>query len=328
MTAILVTGGGGFVGRYLVPALQAPGDRVRVLALPGEDTSWLEARGVEVLRGDVREPETLVAAMRGIDAVVHLAAMMGIWSSWESYRAVNVDGTRNVCAAALDAGVRRLVHVSSWTAYGMNLRRTVAEDSPLTPPHEPYAASKAEADAMVQDLTGKGLPAVIVRPGTIFGPGDRLNFGRIADGIRNGRWLIVGSGGNALPLVFVTDVVEGLLRVLRADRAVGQAYNITNDRPLTQREAWELVAESLGASPPRRHVPYGALLGVAYAAEQAARLTGARQPLITRHGVMLFGGDNRHSIDKARRELGYEPQVPLREGLRLTADWYRTATAA
>jgi len=327
---VLITGGNGLLGRCLVGKLLERGDRVRVLALPEEDTSWLEARGVSVLRGDVRDPQTLVAPTRGAEGVLHLAAMMGVWRPLRDYHAVNVTGTKNVCRAALDAGVRRLVHVSSWTVYGLNLGRVATEDLPLAPMPEPYGASKAEADAVVQRLVAdEGLPAAIIRPGTFFGPGDRLHFGRIADRIRTGRWITIGSGRNALPFVYVTDVAQGLLLALDRDEAVGQAYNITNDRPLSQEEAWRAIADEIGARPPRVRVPYHPLLAAGYAAEQVAKAARVRsQPPVTRLGVMLFGGDNRHSIDKARRDLGYAPSMPLREGVRLAAAWYRDERAA
>jgi nucleoside-diphosphate-sugar epimerase len=327
---VLITGGNGLLGRHLVAELLERGDGVRVLALPDEDTSWLEAHGVAVHRGDVRSPQTLVAPMRGAEGVLHLAAMMGVWRPLRDYHAVNVTGTANVCRAALDAGVRRLVHVSSWTVYGLNLGRVATEDLPLDPMPEPYGVTKAEADAMVQQLIAEeGLPAVIIRPGTFFGPGDRLHFGRIADRIRTGRWITIGSGRNALPFVYVTDVAQGLLLALDRDQAVGQAYNISNDRPLSQEEAWREIADEIGARPPRLRVPYHPLLAAGYAAEQVAKVARVRrQPPVTRLGVMLFGGDNRHSIDKARRDLGYAPKVPLREGVRLAAAWYREQGAA
>jgi nucleoside-diphosphate-sugar epimerase len=321
----LITGGTGFLARNLIPALQERGHAVRALALPGEDIGWLEQRGVAVSRGDIREPDTLRAPMRDVDCVYHLAALMGPFLPMKDYHAVNVTGTENVCRAALSAGVRRLIHISSWTVYGMNLGDPVTEKMPLRPLKEPYAVTKAHGDELVRRLVAEqGLPAVIVRPGTIFGPGDRLNFGRIADGLERRRWVTVGSGRNALPLVYVTDVVQGLLLALDAEHGVGQAYNITNDSPLTQQEAWSAIAEAIGARPPRIHVPYRPLCAVAYASERIAMLGNYRfDPLVTRHGAMLFGGDNRHSIDKARRELGYSPRVSLREGLGVTGQWYR-----
>jgi nucleoside-diphosphate-sugar epimerase len=280
---------------------------------------------VTVYSGDIRQPEALMEPMQGVASVFHLAAMMGVWRPMQDYYAVNVTGTENVCRAALKARVRRLVHISSWTAYGMNLGRPATEDLPLTPRKEPYAATKAEGDKLVQRLIAEeGLPAVIIRPGTFFGPGDRLHFGRIADRLRSGRWITIGSGRNALPFVYVTDVIQGLLLASNQERAVGQAYNITNDRPMTQQEAWRAIADEIGARPPRIRVPYHALFAAGYAAEQVAKVRHAQnQPIVTRLGVMLFGGDNRHSIEKARRELGYMPQVPLREGVRLAAAWYR-----
>jgi 2-alkyl-3-oxoalkanoate reductase len=296
-----------------------------VLALPEEDTRWLDDRGVTVYRGDVRWPDTLTSPMSGVAAVFHLAGLMGVWRPLQDYRAVNVTGTRNVCMAALAAGVGRLVHVSSWTVYGMDLGTPAREDFLLRPFREPYATTKAEGDLAVQQMIADDhLPAVIIRPGTFFGPGDRLHYGRMADRLRARRGVIVGCGENALPFVFITDVIQGLLLAFDREHAVGQAYNISNDRPLTQQQVLDAIARDIGSSPPAIHIPYPVLYAAGSAVERVASLTGSRrQPILTRLGVKLFGTDNRHAIDKAQRELGYKPQVPVREGLRLTAAWYR-----
>jgi nucleoside-diphosphate-sugar epimerase len=321
---ILITGGNGLLGRHLVAALQARGVSVGVLALPAEDTRWLDQHSVAVYRGDVREPETLAAPMSGVRAVFHLAGMMGVWRPMTDYQAVNVTGTENVCRAALAAGVGRLVHVSSWTVYGMDLGQPAREDFLLRPFAEPYAVTKAAGDVAVQRMiTEDHLPAVIIRPGTFFGPADQLHFGRMADRLRAGKGVIVGAGDNALPFVYVTDVVQGLLLALDHPNAVGQAFNITNDSPLTQQEMLDAIARETGTSPPRVHVPYRALCSAGYLAERLAVVSGTEaQPMVTRLGVKLFGTDNRHSIDKARRELGYEPRTSLLEGVRLAASWY------
>jgi nucleoside-diphosphate-sugar epimerase len=322
---VLITGGNGLLGRHLIAALQDRGDSVRVLALPEEDTRWLRQRGVAVHRGDVRWPDALAAPMSGVAAVLHLAGMMGVWRPLEDYRDVNVTGTHNVCRAALAEGVSRIVHVSSWTVYGMDLGRPAREDFLLRPFREPYAITKAEGDAAVQRMIADDhLPAVIIRPGTFFGPGDRLHFGRMADRLRAGKGVVVGRGDNALPFVYVTDVAQGLLLALDCDHAVGQAYNISNDRPLTQQQLLEAIASDIGAKPPTVHVPYRALYAAGGAAERMASLTSSqRQPVVTRLGVKLFGTENRHAIDKAQRELGYTPQVTIRDGVRLAAAWYR-----
>jgi len=261
--------------------------------------------------------------------VVHLAGMMGLWRPLADYQEVNVTGTENVCRAALSEGAR-VVHVSSWTVYGMDLGTPAREDFPVSPFREPYALTKAAGDLAVQRMIADdGLCATIIRPGTFFGPGDRLHFGRMADRLRAGKGVIVGRGDNALPFVYVSDVVQGLLLGLDNEQALGQAYNITNDRPLTQEQLLRAIAQAVGAKPPRRHVPYRPLYAAGYLAERVANPGRSQhQPVVTRLGVKLFGTDNRHAIDKARRELGYEPRVDLAEGVRLAASWYRAPDAA
>jgi nucleoside-diphosphate-sugar epimerase len=325
MSTILITGGNGFVGRHVISALQDRGDRVRVLALPGEDVSWLQERGVAVYRGDIRAPESLAQPVRGADAVLHLAAMMDVWRPIEDYRAVNVTGTENVCRAALAADVRRLVHMSSSSVYGVALGRPADESFPLAPFPDPYPITKAEGDRLVQRMIAEDhLPAVIIRPDQIFGPGDHLHFGTMADRLRSGHGIVIGSGDNTMPFVYVADIVRGLLLALDHDQAVGEAYNITNDQPLTQAQMLQAIAQEIGASPPRLHVPYRALYAAGYLAERLAMLAPSRaRPPITRLGVAFFGTDNRYAIGKARRELGYSPQVGLRDAVRITAAWYQ-----
>jgi nucleoside-diphosphate-sugar epimerase len=324
MSTVLITGGNGFVGRQLTAALLDRGDEVRVLALPGEDASRLRQRGVAVYHGDIRAPESLPQPLQGADAVIHLAAMMDVWRPIEDYRAVNVTGTQNMCRAALAAGVRRFVHMSSSSVYGVGLGRPADESFPLAPFPDPYPVTKAAGDRLVQRMIAEDrLPAVIIRPDQIFGPGDHLHFGKMAERLRAGRGIVVGRGDNTMPFVYVTDVVQGLLLALDRDQAVGQAYNITNDRPLTQQQFLEAIAGGIGAGPPRLHIPYRALYAAGYLAERLATAAPSRsRPPLTRLGVAFFGTDNRYAIGKARRELGYSPQVDLRDGIRATATWY------
>lgn len=321
---MLLTGGNGFLGRNLVSALRERGDNVRVLALPMEDTTWLEKCGVEIFRGDIRIPDTLTAPMHGVDGVFHLAAMIGAWRPMRAYYAVNVAGTEHVCRAALASHVRRIVHISSAMVYNMAIGRPVAEDDPLEPLGEPYSVTKAEGDRIVQRMIADDhLPAVIIRPGTLFGPGDHLNFGRIADRVRARRAIIIGTGHNAVPIVYVSDVVQGLLLAMDQERALGQIYNIGSDQPLSQKALFASIAHEIGVPPPRIHMPYHMLYAAAYAAERIAGVSHSPvPPFVTRHGVKLYGADNQLSIDKARRELGYMPQVPLPEGIRFSAAWY------
>ena len=324
---ILVTGGSGFLASHLIRALQERGHAVRALVLPSSDTTLLEQAGVDIHTGDVRLPDTLAGAMRGIDAVFHLAAAIGVRRPLREYHAVNVTGTQNVCRAAQTAGVKRLVHVSSTSVYKQGLGVPVDETAPLAPPPDPYAVTKAAGDSLVQRLIAEEqLPASIVRTTTIFGPGDELNFGRIAQRLVAGAGIVIGPGDNRVPVASVDDVVRGLLLVLEHD-AAGEIYNITDDRCPTQLELLREIADQLGARPPRIHVPYGLLYGTAFLAESLAKAARREHALVTRFGVLLYGADNRFAIDKARDELGYEPRVSLRQLVSAAAGWYRGRTA-
>jgi nucleoside-diphosphate-sugar epimerase len=325
---ILVTGGSGFLASHLIRALQKRGHAVRALVLPSSDTTLLAQADVEIHTGDVRLPETLAPAMRQVDAVFHLAAAIGVRRPLSEYHAVNVAGTENVCRAALAAGVKRLVHVSSTSVYKQGLGTPVDETSPPAPPPDPYAVTKAAGDRLVQRLVAEDrLPASIVRTSTIFGPGDDLNFGRIAHRLLAGTGIVIGSGRNRVPFAYVDDVVRGLLLVLEHEAAEGEIYNITDDSCPTQAELLREIADQLGAGMPRIQVPYGLLYGTAFLAERLAQATRSEHALVTRFGVMLYGADNRFAIDKARRELGYEPRVSLRQGVSVAAEWYRERAA-
>lgn len=321
---ILVTGGNGFLGHNLISALQERGDHVRVLALPSEDTTRLEERGVAIFRGDIRSPEDLIAPMRGVEGVFHLAAMIGVWRAMEDYYAVNVTGTENVCRAAMSAGVHRIVYISSAMVYDMAAGRAATEDDFLEPLDEPYSWTKAQGDMLVQRLIREEhLPATIVRAGTLIGPGDRLNFGRMTDRIRAGKGIIIGSGKNIIPLVYITDLVQGLILALDSKQAEGKIYNLSNDQAITQKVFYSTIAREIGVAAPRIYVPYFPLYFAAHLAERLAVFSNNRiLPFLTRHGVKLYGADNRLSIEKARRELGYAPKVSLLQAIHITCDWY------
>ncbi|GHO75315.1 3 beta-hydroxysteroid dehydrogenase/Delta 5--_4-isomerase [Ktedonobacter sp. SOSP1-85] len=320
---VLVTGATGLLGGHLVKALRERDEWVRALVLPAEDARSLEELGVEVVRGDITEAGALVEAVRGSELVFHLAGMMGVWRPLAEYRRVNVEGTRNLYKVAMEAGVRRFVHTSSHTVYGLGYGRFLTEDEPLRPDNDSYSLSKAEGDRLVRRLMlTSPMETVIIRPGTFFGPGDRLHFARMAEKLRRGRGVILGRGDNHLPFCYVDDIVQGYLLAGYHPQAPGNVYNITNDQPLTQLEMFSEIADAVGGERPRLHLPYQPIrLGAICAEKLVARMTRTR-PLVTELGALMFGSDNKHSIEKARRELGYAPQVGLRKGIQLAAQWF------
>ena len=215
------------------------------------------AQGVEVVRGDVTDASTLAQAVKDIELIIHLAGMMGVNRPLADYRLVNVTGSENLYRAAQAAGVRRFVHTSSHTVYGLGYGRFLTEQDALRPDPDPYSMTKAEGDRLLRRLMlTSNMETVILRPGTFFGPGDRLHFGRIAQRMKNGKGVIVGRGDNALPFCYVTDIVQGFLLAVYHEKAPGNVYNISNDRPLTQQEIFNAIADDVDGQRPTRHLPY------------------------------------------------------------------------
>jgi nucleoside-diphosphate-sugar epimerase len=320
---VLVTGATGLLGSHLIKELQQRREQIRALVLPLENADQLVEQGVEVVRGDISDANTLGPAVKDIEILFHLAGMMGVWRPLAEYRLVNVTGSENLYHAAQHAGVRRYVHTSSHTVYGLGYSRFLTEHDALRPDPDPYSLSKAEGDRLMRRLLlSSPVETVILRPGTFFGPGDRLHFGRMAQKLKAGKGVILGHGENALPFCYVTDIVQGFLLAAYHEHAPGNVYNITNDHPLTQQELFDAIADAVGGTRPTRHLPYlPVYYGSMVAEKVVARLTHTR-PLVTQLGAMIFGSDNRHSVEKARRELGYEPKVDLRTGIQLAAEWF------
>ncbi len=326
---VLVTGAGGFVGGHLVEALADRGHDVRAMVQPGEAAHCLQraSDGIETVEGDLTDRGSLKRAVRGVQRVYNVAARTGTWGLEAAYTAVNVRGLGDLIEEAMEAGVGRVVHTSSITVYGHNVKGTVTEDHPYHAEDNPYSRSKIAGEELIGRLVReRGAPVVIVRPGWVYGPGDVANFARIVQLVQSGRGFLFGRGDNVVPIVYVKDVAEGLARAGEApDDAVGCAYNIVDDRRVTQAEYLNTIADALHVRHPSLQLPFAALYSAGRTAELLWRAAGRRKgapPPLTTYGVTLIGRDQRFSIDRARRELGYAPAFDLKRGVEAGVRWY------
>jgi nucleoside-diphosphate-sugar epimerase len=325
---ILVTGAAGFLGSHVTELLAARGDPARALIHPAERAGWLSETGAEVCRADIREDAAVRAAMTGVEVVIHCAARTGPWGPTSEYEQTNVRGLETVVRAALAVGGRRMVHVSSITVHGNDIRGRADESAPLRAEPNPYSRSKVAAERLLQRLIRQeGAPVTIVRPGWIYGPRDNASFARLARMIESGRMTTLGSGSNHLPLIYVGDAAEGLLAAAAAgDHAVGRPYLLVNEERVTQRQYVGMIAAELGVHPPGRRIPYRLAILLGAAAEGLGHLTRRQQPPpVMRYGLQLLGGESRFDIRRARRELGFVPRVRMADGVRSSVDWYRAA---
>lgn len=323
---VLVTGAAGLLGSHVAELSLERGHVVRVMVRPNENVSWLAQRGVEVCQGDLTDRSFLEAAVDGIDYALHCAARTGPWGNESEYERVNVYGPKLLVEVAMAAGVRRIVHVSSITVHGIDIHGTADEEAPLQGGTDPYSKTKVAGERVLQQLIrDKGAPVTIVRPGLIYGPRDSNSFGRFVRLIEKGKMVLFGSGNNHLPLIYVRDVAEGILLASEAEQAVGRAYLLVNDDPVTQRDYFNAIAKELGVPPPRLHIPYHLALALGATVETVGHLTRMKQPPpLMRFGLQQLGGENLFVISRARNELGFCPQITLAEGVRQGIAWYRT----
>src|SRR5438874_9274739 len=217
---VLVTGATGLLGSHLTEVLVERGERVRALVRPGEDARRLAHPAVEICRGDLADRAALDAALRGVDRVLHCAARTGPWGPPAAYETANGRGLAALVEGALAAGVRRVVHVSSITVHGNDVRGRADETAPLRVEPNPYSRSKVAGERLLaRMMRERGAPLTIVRPGWIYGPGDVASFARFAAMIQRGQMVMIGAGRNHIPLIYVRDVAQGIVLASETARA-------------------------------------------------------------------------------------------------------------
>ena len=309
-----ISGGAGFLGLHLARRLLANGRNVRTLDLAPLAEPELEA-SVDELRGDVRDPAACAQLVTGAEVLVHAAAALPILGSRQAIRSVNVDGTAALLAAALEAGVRRAILISSTAVYGVPEKHPIVEDDPLVGVGH-YGESKIKAEEVTRELGRRGLEVVIVRPKTFIGP-ERLGvFEILFDWIREGRRIyVLGDGTNRYQLLAVEDLVDAVVRAADADIA-GETLNVGAGGFGTVRDDLEALIAHAGSSSRVTPVPARPAELVLRALE-LARLS----PLAEWH-YKTAHRDSFVDVSRAERLLGWRPRLSNADALTRTYDWY------
>lgn len=320
---VLVTGATGFMGSHLARMLSLAGHHVRVLVRATSRLDLLDDVEVETVTGDLTDAQGLRRAVSGTQAVFHIAAVYrdaGLPDS--AYYNVNVEGTRRLAEAALAEGGVPFIYCSSCGVHGEVANPPVDETAPYNP-GDVYQLTKVEAEKLVLALQReRGLPAVILRPVGIYGPGDR-RFLKLFRGVTRRRFPMVGRGKVFYHLTHVEDVARGFLRAAETPAAIGDVFILAGARFTTVRELVELIAREAEVRPPRVLVPVAPAYAAAVLCETVCRPLGIEPPLYRRR-LDFFLKNRAFKIDKARRVLGWEPRIGLEEGIRGTLAWYRS----
>jgi nucleoside-diphosphate-sugar epimerase len=310
-----ISGGAGFLGLHLARRLLADGHTVRTLDVAALDDAGLEQR-VDEIRGDIRDLAAVRGLVEGADVVVHAAAALPIQAKREAIWSANVDGTANVLGSARDAGVRRVVFISSTAVYGIPEKHPIHEDDPLVGVGH-YGESKIAAEDVCRRFAGEGLDVVIIRPKTFIGP-ERLGvFEILFDWIHDGRRVyVLGSGRNRYQLLAVEDLVEAIVAAAECPGVGGEAINVGAREFGTVRSDLQALIEHAGSSSRLTPIP-------AKPAELALRTLELLRlsPLAEWH-YKTAHRDSFVDVSKAERLLGYAPLLSNEQALSGTYDWY------
>ncbi len=325
MTTVLITGGTGFIGSRLALHCLQRGDRVRIygrLNTPAEraNADTLKSGGAEIILGSMTEKARVVEAAEGSEVVFHLAAAQHEANVPDQvFWDVNLRGTQTVLAASAAVGVKRFVHGSTIGVYGSALGGVIDEDSPLRPDNI-YGITKLAGERAVMAYRDR-LPVVAIRISETYGPGDRRLL-KLFRGVQKGTFFIIGSGDNIHHLIYIQDLIDGLLLAAENENAAGGLFVLAGKEPLTTREMVRSVARVLDRRLPRLQAPMLPFMMAAAAMELTLRPLGIQPPLHRRR-MDFFRKSFLFSRRKSAEILGFVPQVAFDEGAARTADWYR-----
>jgi nucleoside-diphosphate-sugar epimerase len=318
----LVTGAAGFIGSHVIDRLIEAGESVRALVRQPQQGDALRDRGLEVAVGDVRDPAAVQAAVDGVDVVQHCAAATGPAYSKAEIYAINLDGVRNVLDALRRQGKGRLVLLSSINVLGTCNLDHATEDFPCRRAKDPHADVKIDAEALATQYHRQhGTDATILRPGLVYGPRER-NVPTILDAIRRGKFTYIGSRDNIVPMLHISDLVQAMRLAATSPGASGRIYHVTDGAQTTMGEFIEYLAQLIDCPAPQKVLPYFVPHTACVVFEWLERLHLVKgHGPITRVALRFLGTSRLVEIERARKELGYEPKVNFRDGLAATVAW-------
>jgi nucleoside-diphosphate-sugar epimerase len=324
---ILITGGGGFLGTYIIKEL-LKNPKYIVTNFSRHGYTHLENMGVPTIKGDLKNPADIERALsQGFDAIFHVAALAGIWGRFQDFLEINYLGTKNLLEAAEAQGIERFIYTSTPSVvFGKDDLLGVNEDQPYPKEHlTPYAETKSMAEKLVlQKNNSKNFLTCAIRPHLIWGPGDPHLFPRIIQKGKEGKLRIVGDGENLVDIIFVENAA--LAHVLAFEnlkpesQVCGQAYFVGQERPV---KLWDFVNQILGyvkIDPVLNAIDTQSAYRLGWFMEKVFKFAGILkpEPPMTRFVALNLGKSHYFSHEKAKRHFGYYPRVSIEEGLKLT----------
>ncbi|HEY7313635.1 MAG TPA: NAD(P)-dependent oxidoreductase [Gemmataceae bacterium] len=319
----LVTGASGFVGSHVIDALLSQGVSVRAQVRDSAAAQELRNRGVDVTVGDVRDPQVLGEAVRGVDIVYHCAAAVGPAFSQREIHDVGLMGARHLLEGLRQAGSGRAVLLTSVNVLGTRSLDAATEDIPPQRSGDAAADAKVAIEELAHEYEQRhGVDVTVLRPGMIYGPRDRHNVPQMMRALRRGKFAFIGSRDNVAPIVYISDVVQAMLAAGNMPASRGRLYHITDGSRTTIGEFIDELAKRIDCPVPKKVLLYAVPYLGCVVFEWLSRLRIYRgRPPIVRNSLRHLGTSRSFSIERAAKELGYVPRVSYQEGLSIAVKW-------
>lgn len=323
----LITGATGFIGGHIAEACAQRGLPVAAIVRDGSDASALERLGAVIRRGDFGDAALAGRAVAEADVVVHCAAKVGDRGPVEDYRSVNVEALRTLLDACRGRRLKRFVHMSTLGVYEARHHHGTTEEERLPASHlDGYTRTKVEAEELALRYQREhGVPVVVLRPGFVYGPRDRTVLPRLMRRLREGRFHYLGGDQRLLNCIYIGNLVDAVFLAAEKPQAVGRVYNLTDGERVTKQRFADAIADAIGAPRGKQRLPRWLAAVVSaflrWQIRRAAR-TG-KKPMLTHAQYKFLQLNLDFSIERARKELGYDPKVPFEKGMAETMAWYR-----
>jgi len=320
---VFLTGGTGFTGSHLAKRLIEDGHKVRALARPSSNIETLKKLGAEIITGDMTDRDLLFKSIKGVDWVFNIAAAFRQANLPDSqFFAVNCEAVKSILDACMQHQVQKFVHCSTIGVITTVKNPPADENSPVCP-GDVYQKSKYAGELEVlRQAAEKKIPATVIRPCAIYGPGD-LRMLKLFKMVAKKRFLFFGSGNAYLHTVFVENLVDGFILAAQKHESAGQVFIIGDEGYVTLNELVKIIAEQFDVNTPKLHIPYRPFEILAIIVESLyKKLKIKKEPPIYKRRISFFKKSRAFSIKKARDILGYSPKIDLKTGIAITAKWY------
>ncbi len=317
-----VTGATGFTGYNLVKALLSKGYYVKALVRKNSNLEKLKSLNIDIIEGDLKNKETFKDSLSGIDVVYHVAALYraeGVPK--EEFMKVNYEGTKNLLEASVENRVKRFVHTSTVGVQGEIKTIPAKEEDPYSP-GDHYQESKLKGELIAKEFFNSGkIKGVIIRPVGIYGPGD-MRFLKLFKQVNKGIFFMIGSGKVLYHMTYIDDLIKGMILAGEKEDINGEIFTIGGNEYVKIEELVLMIAKALNKNIKIIKVPVAPVYFAAFLCEIACRTIRVEPPIFRRR-LDFFLKDRAFDISKAKKLLGYKPSVPLNEGLKITAEWYK-----